>query len=221
MKHIDEFDFEKKLDGTVREPVDVYVAKIPEQPNYKPLSCAARQKEINAVKNPTLKSEKYYVWKLLEYALEQSFGMEIDNKTFTKGETGKWVTDGCFFSLSHCAGAVAVVVSRTAVGVDIETSRPLSNDRLANKILTEGERCLYEKVSPDAQAEFLLEKWTGKEALFKKENQKIFSPELYDTSAGDLYTKTLMLANTLYVLSVATDTPELVRIYKEINLERL
>lgn len=139
MKYTDGFDFEKKFGGA-HESVDVYVAKIPAQPNYKPLSCAAREKEINAVKNPTLKSEKYYVWKLLEYALEQSFGMSPDNMTFIKGETGKWMTKECFFSLSHCAGAVAVVVSRTAVGVDIETSRPLSNDRLANKILTEGEQ---------------------------------------------------------------------------------
>ncbi|MBQ9807119.1 MAG: lecithin retinol acyltransferase family protein [Clostridia bacterium] len=200
---------------------DVYVAKIPEQPTFKPLSCAVREKEINAVNNPTLKSEKYYAWKLLEYALERSFGMKASNLTFTKTDTGKWITEKCAFSLSHSAGAVAVAVSRASVGVDIETSRPFSNDRLADKILTEGEHCLYKQIAPEEQAAFLLEKWTGKEALFKKEGKKIFSPEQYDTLAGGLHTQTLTLAEKTYVLSVATDTPEVLRFYKEIDLTRL
>ena len=79
----------------------------------------------------------------------------------------------------------------------------------------------YGQVSPDAQVAFLLEKWTGKEALFKKEDKKIFSPEVYDTLAGGLHTETLTLSERSFVLSVATDTPEILRFYKEIDLERL
>ena len=201
--------------------VDVYVSRIPEQPNIKPLSCAEREREIEGITNPKAKIEKYYVWKLLEYALERSFGLRAQKLTFTKRPEGKWMTEKCAFSLSHCDGAVAVAVSRAAVGVDIETLRPLSRDRFADKILTEGEYALYEQTLPEDQEIFLLEKWTAKESLFKKNGEKIFIPRDHDTLTGKLRTQKVTLAEQTYVLSVASDTPEVMRSYIDVDLARL
>ncbi|MBR5797467.1 MAG: lecithin retinol acyltransferase family protein [Clostridia bacterium] len=201
--------------------VDVYVARIPDDVSIKPLSCTEREREIGSVNNPKAKIEKYCVWRLLEYALERSFGLHAQKLTFEKTPEGKWTTEKCFFSLSHCDGAVAVAVSRAAVGVDIETMRPLSRDRFADKILSEGEYTLYEQTLPEEQEGFLLERWTAKESLFKKEGEAAFIARDYDTTQGKSRTQHVTSAGQSYVLSVATDTPEVIRTYLDIDLTRL
>lgn len=200
--------------------VDVYVARIPDDVSIKPLSCTEREREIGSINNSKAKIEKYCVWRLLEYALERSFGLRARKLPFTKTPEGKWTTDKCFFSLSHCDGAVAVAVSRAAVGVDVETTRPLSKDRFADKILTEGEYALYEQTLPEDQEIFLLEKWTAKESLFKKIGGKMFIPHDHDTLTGQVRTQEVTLAGQSYLLSVATDTPEALRSYIDIDLTR-
>ena len=198
--------------------VAVYVAQIPEDVCVKPVSCVERELEISSVNNPKVKIEKYCVWKLLEYALERSFGLHSDKVMFTKTDAGKWITDKCSFSLSHSASAVAVAVSRTDVGIDIEEVNAISNDRFANKILNEAEYGLYEKIIPEEQDLFLLEKWTAKESLFKKQGMKTFDPRNYDTLSKGSRTQQVSLADNKYLLSVATDTPEIIRTYVGIDL---
>ena len=198
--------------------VDVYVAAIPEGVKIGHISCAEREAEIDSVNNPRVKTEKYCVWKLLEYALERSFGLHADKLTFTKNEAGKWTTDKCFFSLSHCDGTVAVAVSRAAVGVDIEELHAISKDRFATKILTPGEYTLFEKIPSDEQEHFLLERWTGKESLFKQSDKPTFILRDHDTTAGQLRTQRITLSSRTYVLSVATPNPDILRSYIGISL---
>lgn len=198
--------------------VDVYVAAIPEQINLTELYPNERQHEIDKVTNQKLKRQKWCSWKLLEYAMCRSFGIKMNQTLFFKSATGKWLTDKCEFSLSHCDGAVAVALSRKCVGVDIENQRSFSCEKIAGKILTEKEKWLYKQLSSDKCKDFLLEKWTAKESLFKRDGKKIFLPSEYDTSEGNLFTKSLVLGQKTYVLSVATDTPEVVRIYSDIEI---
>lgn len=153
--------------------VDVYVAGIPEQVNMRSLSCAEWEQEIGSEADHGLKIQKYCAWKLLEYALERSLGLHASELAFTKTENGKWMTEKCAFSLSHCRGAVAVAVSRAAVGVDIACLPPLSKDRFAEKI---------------------------------------------DTLPEKSYMQNVTLADKTYVLSVVTDTPEIIRSYIGIDL---
>lgn len=198
--------------------VDVYVAAIPEGVKIGRLSCAEREAEIDSVSNPRVKTEKYCVWKLLEYALERSFGLHADKLSFTKNEAGKWTTDKCFFSLSHCDGAVAVAVSRAAVGVDIEELHSISRDRFATKILTPDEYALFEKTPCSEQEHFLLERWTGKESMFKRSDKPAFIPRDHDTTIGQLRTERITLSSRIYALSVATPTPDILRSYIGISL---
>ena len=80
---------------------NVYIAEIPNQSEWGEVYPPARQAEIDAVKNEKVKREKYYVWKLLEYALLHAFGKRIEEISFTKSVNGKWECDFCYFSLSH------------------------------------------------------------------------------------------------------------------------
>ena len=191
--------------------VDVYVAAIPEGKKRFPLSCKEREEEIAGISNERVQKEKYFVFRLLEYAVERSLGLSAKELTFKKNENGKWTADGCHFSLSHCQGAVAVAVSRGPVGVDIEREGRPAGERLAKRILTAGERALYDQTVAEERQDFLLERWTAKESLFKKEGGKTFHPAAYDSTEGGVRTSRVTLAGQSYLLSVATDTPEVLR----------
>lgn len=68
------------------------------------------------------------------------------------------------FNLSHTRGVAACVVSRQAVGIDVESIRPF-NDTLARRVLTTEE---YQEVcnSKEPDVEFI-RLWTCKESLLK------------------------------------------------------
>ena len=199
--------------------VDVYVAAIPRDIPLTPLYPDIRQAELDGVSNEGLKREKWCVWKLLEYALERSLGIKMKNVGFEKSSTGRWGTERCDFSLSHCDGAIAVAVSRKPVGVDIECVSLQRQERFADKILTDGERTLYEQLPEEKRAGFIIEKWTAKEALFKKSGDiPAFIPKDHDTLSGSVRTLTVRAADRDYTLSVATDTPDALRVYEDIDL---
>ena len=63
---------------------DVYVAAIPDVTALTELYPPERQAELDAVTNDRVKTEKWCVWKLLEYALERSFGYKMKDMTFSK-----------------------------------------------------------------------------------------------------------------------------------------
>ena len=197
---------------------DVYVADIVEQIDLTNVYPSERQQEIERVNNPKLKRQKWCSWKLLEYALKHSFGLKIDQCSFVKNDNGKWSTDKCEFSMSHCDGAVAVAVSEKNVGVDIESNRSFSCERIARKILAEKEKLIYEQLSDEERHDFLLEKWTAKESLFKRDGGKVFVPEKYDTTINDVYSEKIKLKESEYQLSVASDDIDGIKIYTDINI---
>ena len=57
--------------------------------------------------------------------LAQRLGCAPEEIRFTYSETGKPLTDGAFFSVSHSGSFVACAVSDCAVGVDLEKIRPV------------------------------------------------------------------------------------------------
>ena len=138
---------------------------------------------------------------------------------FKKSESGKWTTEKCWFSISHSHGAAAVAVSRKPVGVDIEARFPLDNDRFAQRVLNEAESAQYESTPTDDRGRFLIEKWTGKEALFKRDGAlKSFIPTDHDTLSGDLRTLAVNVSGKSYTLSVASESIRSLRIYEDIDL---
>jgi phosphopantetheinyl transferase len=131
-------------------------------------------------------------------------------------ENGKWSCGDCFFSLSHSRRAVAVAVSRKPVGVDIESlDRPMSAG-LPGKILTAAEQAEYAALPEDSRLSYLLQAWCAKESLFKVGEDKQFRPTALDTAG--VRTGTVTVSGHPYCYAVATDTPEKLRIYENVQL---
>lgn len=203
--------------------VDVYIAAIPEgEPvNAALIGCKQRRSEIEKVSNERVKREKYFVWRLLEYALERSFGKRRNNLEFKKEQFGGWSAGDIFFSLSHSEGALAVAVSRARVGVDIELVGEKKDSRIAERIFTEGEMAEYNSLPEEDRAEYLIKAWTMKEAIFKSEGKDAFIPIEYDTLKGGTAANVEMIGGKMYSWSVATDTPEKIRVFRGINLSEI
>ena len=197
--------------------VDVYVAEIPAEGKLGKVYPRSRQEEIKAVKNEKVKRDKYYVWKFLEYGLYRSFGKKIKDVNFVKQDTGKWTCDGCAFSLSHSHNVVCVALSRAVVGVDVEKIEPTKAD-IADKVLSEKEKAEYALLSYEEKDGFLIRAWARKESLFKTRNVKALTFEEFKNQEGAVAEKTLNLSDGAYALSVATATPEKLRLYEGIDL---
>ena len=197
--------------------VDVYLAEMPTEGKLGKLYPRTRQEEIKAVKNEKVKREKYYVWKLLEYGLYRSFGKKIKDVSFVKQETGKWTCDACEFSLSHSHNVVCVVLSRAAVGVDVEKIEAPRVD-IVDRVLSEAEKAEYALLCGGQKDDFLIHAWAKKESLFKGKNIKSLSLEDFKNQEGVVMEKTLHFSDGAYALAVATTTPEKIRIYEGIDL---
>lgn len=184
----------------------VYTAAIPQKDvsdeMLSKLYPVARKEEIEGCSNLFLRRQKYYAWKLLEHALKDTFGYEMQSLNLSKNENGKWICPSCFFSISHSENAVAVAVARCAVGVDIQSldiSTPLGGFR--KKILTPSEEEELLELGGKSEDQFLLTKWSQKESIFKSLDQKHFKPSTLDTKDHPTASKELTVGNTRYVLS--------------------
>ncbi len=198
--------------------LDVYVAKIPTDIRMNVVSPKSRQDEISACSCERVKREKYCAWKLLEYGLERSLGKKITEMKIVKSENGKWTSPHVEFSISHSHDAVCVAVSRKPVGVDIELLQSkINTERFCERILTDGEAVEYQNQTDD-KLEFLLTKWSQKESLFKRSGEKSFVPKEQDTQKGSTVSKTVSVAGQRYILSVASETPDRLRVYEDIKL---
>jgi 4'-phosphopantetheinyl transferase len=195
--------------------VDVYVAEIPAEGKLGKVYPRSRQEEIKAVKNEKVKREKYYVWKLLEIAIEKSLGFSASNMEFYKDKNGKWHSPTCKFSLSHSAGALAVAVSDGNVGVDIERIKIKYPERASEYILTPKELCEYRLLREDERVEHLVFKWCQKEASFKLFGGEAYKPSSIELDGIFLDSRKLELENERYVLAVATDKKEDIRLFEE------
>ena len=142
--------------------IDVYFAKIPPVDGKGTLYPAQRQAELSSCSHTRVRRQKYYVWKLLEYALWQSLALDIRTLEFSKTKNGKWTVQDCCFSLSHSHNVVAVAISSGEIGVDVERIDEKRKEVL-QKTLTETERLEYEKIPPFSRLEYLFCRWIWRE----------------------------------------------------------
>ena len=160
-----------------------------------------RMTEIQRCKSDKAKREKYWVWVLLEKALKEALNIDIANLKFTKMPSGKWIADGCYFSLSHTDGAMAVAVSESPVGVDIERVREVRRG-LGDKILTEREMAHQRALGDDEKREYLLDKWCEKEAIFKAGEGNALLPRTIETSEHETQIKRVTIGDQEYIVCV-------------------
>lgn len=142
--------------------------------------CAARAEEIAACQSEQVRWQKHAVWKLLEHALAETYGLDVSSLVFRK-EGERWRCAECEFSLSHSGEAVAVALSRGRVGIDLE--RCGAAGRLGERILTEREKNTALGLAEEKRDTHVCVLWTKKEAIFKCGNDKVFVPRKIEGDA--------------------------------------
>ena len=197
--------------GAPPQFVDIYIAKLPDAAPAAPVLCAARQAEIEGTANERLRREKYYVWRLLCYGLEKSLGLCEADLAFVKEENGAWTVNGAEISLSHSKNVLAVAVSLSPVGIDVERVTPHRKDAAA-KVFTKAERDAMASLPVALQDRFFITTFTGKEALYKQAKGAL-PLSLLDTTSTPLKTGELTVAGDTYLWAIATDTPHAVRVF--------
>ncbi|MBR5140488.1 MAG: 4'-phosphopantetheinyl transferase superfamily protein, partial [Clostridia bacterium] len=201
--------------------VDVYFAQLPANEPIGEVECKARREEIASVSNERVKREKYFVWKLLCYALERSFGIRGKKLDFKKESYGGWsVSDACF-SLSHSGNALAVAVSRDPVGVDIELLHAPKSDKMSHFMMNGAEISLLSGIDSAEKDASIIKTWTAKEAIFKSQRSDAFMPKEIDTTSASFKSGSIAISDETYVWSVATATPEKIRIFSDIDLTKI
>jgi len=180
----------------------VYYAAIPQREPVRDILPKEREQEIFSCKSDKARIEKYYVWKLLGYALKHAFNLKIDNLQFTKTPDGKWICPDVFFSLAHTDGLVCVGVSDSPIGVDAEMLKPL-RPGIEEKILTERELCEFAALTEREREEYLLDRWCRKEAIFKMRGGEALMPKTIEADEYPAFTERLTLRGQEYILAVA------------------
>lgn len=181
---------------------NVYIAKYP-FPYNEDIYCSLRKEEIEKCRNSDVKEQKFYVWKLLEYALSKTFGLGKSTLNFQKKNNGKWILEGYNFSLSHSGNIVVVAVSDYPIGVDIQKIKTIDDpNKFKSIILSKKEKDKYQ----NAKNEKLMKIWSLKECAFKRSNDSNFVPNRYeidDLTHCDSFI--LELQNEKYILSTLCD----------------
>lgn len=161
---------------------------------------------IQKTKNESLRRERYSVWMLLTRALADAFSIDIRELDIRRTDSGKWVAEGIYFSLSHTSELVAVAVSDSPVGVDIEAVRELGSKSFAERILSKEEYSEYLRISESSRIEWLISKWSCKEALFKQSEISDFVPREHIVTDRSLEVIELFEDGRKYLLSVTKDS---------------
>lgn len=194
------------MPNNIKGVLDVYVAPIPQNVRIEKVYPEARYEEIRSCASEKVRIQKYLVWKLLESAIANSFGLDFNSLDFKKDKSGKWSCGKVEFSLSHSANAVAVAVSDKDVGMDIELVRNIACEKLAQKILTPNERTVFGTLDKSERDGYILEKWTRKESLYKRSGICAFSQADVDGQA--FLTQNIEIQSEKYVLSVCAQSVE-------------
>lgn len=185
----------------------VYVAPIPEDTELTPVYPEERQAEIERCSRLSVRQEKYFAWKLLERASDDFWGGSFESLSFVKNPRGKWECDKFRFSISHSGGVAAVAVALEEIGVDIEAVRR-HHDGMAQRVLTSKERERLWSAESHRAEEYVIEKWSQKESIFKTLDRPVFEPTKLETSDFSVSSRSLVIGNDRFILSVCYGEPD-------------
>ena len=181
--------------------IKVYLAKMPDS-KIENLHSKERMEEINLTKSESVKKEKYWVWKVLEKAIEyENFSPKEVN--FYKDGFGKWKSSNLEFSLTHSGDFVGVAISDTPVGIDLQKLVLTNPDKFANRFLNENDLAKYLAVTESEKIAFLISHWAKLESAFKLFGDK---KTVFDAKIDGLFffEKDLNLEEKPYRLSVCS-----------------
>jgi len=197
--------------------LDVYIAPLPEEEPKEPLINEERWQEVCSAGCERVRREKYYAWRLLEYAAKQSFKLSPEELLAKKSECGAWQSEKLHFSISHSGGAIAVCVSSAPCGVDIEPKGERAGDRLAERTMTGDELAEYRSLPEKERPAYFTKKWCAKEAIFKSSGESVFVPSSINTLRTPYRQGEVEIMGKAYVYSVAAPFTERTRIFKNVK----
>lgn len=166
-----------------------------------PLHPKSRYNEILGCKSPKTQTEKYQVWKLLEFAVKNYTSLDFANLQFTKNNNNKWECPQLYFSLSHSDGIVCVAISDEPIGVDAERVRTVRRE-LDTRILTDSERLALKEASDAEYSEELLLSWVKKESIFKRGGGAALLPNRTEAKEHPTATKRVTCQGREYLIAV-------------------
>lgn len=164
-----------------------------------------RQAEIDGAQSQKVKNEKYSSWKLLEYGVKDVYNKDLSQFSFKKLQSGKWVSDGFYFSISHSKNLVCVAISDKPIGVDIENLEEFEK-KVANK-----KDVLWKKIACEKEYEIIKNPsigrltafWTKKESIYKCQNEDLsFIPSAIDSNFYSVLCKEFKFGGERYVVSI-------------------
>ena len=187
------------------QEIKVYISEIPKDISVGVLYPPKRNEEILSAGCEKVKREKFFSWKLLEYALKDGYSLDIKNLNFEKFPSGKWACDKCYFSITHSFGAVSVAVSKLPVGIDMEC--------------VERDTSQLEKLFKDDKLKGVnaLVKWTEWESSYKLKGEGAFNEFKEKRLSNFVKSDTVSVGGVNYVLTVASDV-DFTPIIKNIKL---
>ena len=87
-----------------------------------------------------------------------------------------YLAAGPYFSISHCKQGIAVAVSDSPIGVDIEAIRPLNESFVRKTMNSQEQTRIFSSAHPEVE---FIRLWTKKEAYVKMQGTGIIS-DLHD-----------------------------------------
>ena len=163
-----------------------------------------RAREVLAKRHSLAGRESFFVWRLLELAVMQTFGQTLEEAGLVKS-AGRWSARDFDISISHGGGALAVAISHSPVGVDVEPRIGDDCERIARRFFNAEELSEYLASEKSRRRDAFLRIWTAKEAIFKSRAEAAFAPSEVDSHSQSVYTDIIELCGAEYVISVATE----------------
>ena len=174
----------------------IYISSFPFELESTDVFPISRKEQIDSCQNKEIKAQKFFAWKLLEYALKEN-GLDIKDFSF-ECVSGHWQCKDFCFSISHSDSIVVVAIDNIPIGVDIEKKERMpkhSNftDKISHPNETKNNDMEFSRL------------WTRKESAFKKNNLAKFTPSSIDTTAGNYVEFTVSFKGNNYSLCVAIE----------------
>ena len=188
------------------QKVFVYLAELPDRGDFISLSPKERDEEVKCTRGELIKRQKYFAWKLLEYALNNAYGLTMEECAPYKNDLGKWCSRKCEFSISHSKRAIAVAISDKPVGIDVEWLCLRHSDRLFEKVITKEEKLYFDTLSESDKIHFFINEWTKREAAYKLAPSADNSILTIDVQSVNFFTDSKVIAGDNYIYSIATES---------------
>ena len=103
-----------------------------------------------------------------------------------------YLEDGPYFSISHCKQGIAVAVSDTPIGIDIEAIRPFNEGLMRKTMNSEEQTHIFSSSYPETE---FIRLWTQKEAYVKMQGTGIIS-EMHNILSNTLGVTWEQILNT-------------------------